>query len=86
MHERAFSLSCRSTQCRDNFLAEGCVMALSLMFYGPSAFLSVDDYVVIGQTWPASVSTRNMDHWAQVGPRGGVNVRVCSGRGKVGYT
>lgn len=59
-------------------------MSLSLMFYGPSAFLSIDDYTVIGQTWPASVSTRNMDHWAQVGIGGGVNVRVCCRRGKGG--
>jgi hypothetical protein len=64
---RQFSVCLYSTQCRDNFLAEGCVMSLALMFYGPSAFLSIDDYVIIGQTWPASVATRNMDHWAQVG-------------------
>lgn len=56
---------CRS-DCRDWFLSEGCVMGISLMLFGPSSFISIDDYSVIAQTWPASVSTRNMDHWAQV--------------------
>jgi hypothetical protein len=36
------------------------------VFCRPSSYTTIDDYTVIAQTWPATVSTRNMGHWAQV--------------------
>jgi hypothetical protein len=33
---------------------------------GPSAFISPGDNPIIFQTWPASVSGRNMAQWAQM--------------------
>eukprot|EP00879_Flechtneria_rotunda_P024438 GHRR01025908.1.p1 GENE.GHRR01025908.1~~GHRR01025908.1.p1 ORF type:complete len:203 (-),score=36.74 GHRR01025908.1:1176-1784(-) len=51
--------------CRENVWSEMCVSTLNAMFYGPSAFIAPDDFVVIGQTWPATVSARNVQHWAQ---------------------
>jgi hypothetical protein len=34
---------------------------------GPSIFITPDDYVSIATTWPSSVGSRNLVHWAQVG-------------------
>lgn len=53
-------------QCREYWWSEGCVAALNYMFYGPSSFISADDWTVILQTWPASVSSRNLNHWGQM--------------------
>ncbi|WIA20838.1 hypothetical protein OEZ85_005189 [Tetradesmus obliquus] len=52
--------------CTEYIWSELCMSTLNIMFYGPSAFISPDDNPVIFQTWPASVSGRNMAHWAQM--------------------
>jgi hypothetical protein len=36
------------------------------MFYGPSSAISVDDTWLILNTWPATVASRTITHWAQV--------------------
>jgi hypothetical protein len=43
-----------------------CAAAVSLIFFGPSQFITPDDYVAISRTWPSSVASRNLVHWAQV--------------------
>jgi pimeloyl-ACP methyl ester carboxylesterase len=52
--------------CQDYRWAELCGSSLNYMFYGPSIFITPDDFQVILKTWPASVSARNMAHWAQM--------------------
>eukprot|EP00775_Hariotina_reticulata_P011744 gene11744-11889_t len=42
-----------------------CAAAVSLVFFGPSQFITPDDYAVISRTWPSSVGSRNLVHWAQ---------------------
>lgn len=37
---------------------------------GPSIFITPDDYLFIARTWPSSVGSRNLVHWAQVRARG----------------
>eukprot|EP00879_Flechtneria_rotunda_P000554 GHRR01000660.1.p1 GENE.GHRR01000660.1~~GHRR01000660.1.p1 ORF type:complete len:576 (+),score=135.60 GHRR01000660.1:200-1927(+) len=46
-------------------LDEVCTAALSLIFFGPSLFITPDDYISIATTWPSSVGSRNLVHWAQ---------------------
>lgn len=55
------------TQCVDNYWSEYCVNQLTTVFYGPSIFTPPDDYLVIGQTWPCAVTSRNVLHLVQVG-------------------
>lgn len=52
--------------CRDYRWSELCATSLNYIFYGPSKYITPDDFQVILQTWPASVSSRNMAHWAQM--------------------
>jgi hypothetical protein len=52
--------------CREYYNSELCIAALNLIFYGPSMFITPDETAVIFQTWPASVSMRNVGHWAQM--------------------
>lgn len=54
-------------QCDSWFFSEFCSMAVWHMFYGPSDQVTVDDRAIIRNTWPATVATRNIAHWAQVG-------------------
>jgi hypothetical protein len=56
-----------SPQCKENLFAETCAAGLNYLFYGPSVYISIDDFVVITQTWPANVASRNLGHFAQVG-------------------
>ncbi|WIA08209.1 hypothetical protein OEZ85_007658 [Tetradesmus obliquus] len=53
------------TLCISWPLDEVCAAALSFIFYGPSIFITPDDYVSIATTWPSSVGSRNLVHWAQ---------------------
>jgi hypothetical protein len=43
-----------------------CTAALAYLFYGPSKFITAEDFAAISRTWPAGVGTRNLEHWAQV--------------------
>jgi hypothetical protein len=52
--------------CRNNFNSELCIATLNVMFYGPSMFITPDETALIFETWPASVSMRNVGHWAQM--------------------
>ncbi|WIA37407.1 hypothetical protein OEZ86_014332 [Tetradesmus obliquus] len=52
--------------CRDYYNSELCTAALNLIFFGPSMFITPDETAVIFKTWPASVSMRNVGHWAQM--------------------
>eukprot|EP00878_Enallax_costatus_P000288 GHUV01000360.1.p2 GENE.GHUV01000360.1~~GHUV01000360.1.p2 ORF type:complete len:224 (+),score=18.01 GHUV01000360.1:2065-2736(+) len=52
--------------CWDYKWSDLCASTLNQMFYGPSMFVTPDDFQVILQTWPASVSARNIMHWAQM--------------------
>ncbi|WIA20837.1 hypothetical protein OEZ85_005188 [Tetradesmus obliquus] len=52
--------------CRDYAWSELCMSALNTAFFGPSMFITPDDNPIIFQTWPASVSGRNMAHWSQM--------------------
>lgn len=45
---------------------EDCARILAYTFYGASMFITPDDYFTISTGWPSSVSTRNLEHWAQV--------------------
>lgn len=49
--------------CRQNFWSEQCASLLNAN--GPG-FVPIDDFAVILQTWPASVSARNLKHWGQM--------------------
>lgn len=55
-----------------------CCMLCTCVWHcsGPSSFISSDDWAVILQTWPASVSNRNLEHWGQV--RGHCNDWQCA--------
>lgn len=55
-----------ATLCPNWILDEVCAAALGFIFYGPSIFITPDDYLTIATTWPSSVGTRNLVHWAQV--------------------
>eukprot|EP00877_Chromochloris_zofingiensis_P014376 jgi/Chrzof1/9192/Cz03g39100.t1 len=44
---------------------EDCARILAYTFYGASMFITPDDYFTISTGWPSSVSTRNLEHWAQ---------------------
>lgn len=52
--------------CQNYTWAELCGSTLNYMFYGPSIYVTPDDFQVILKTWPASVSARNIAHWAQM--------------------
>lgn len=52
--------------CRDYYNSEFCTAVLNLIFFGPSMFVTPDETAVIFKTWPASVSMRNVGHWAQM--------------------
>ncbi|KAI8465183.1 MAG: Alpha/Beta hydrolase protein [Monoraphidium minutum] len=45
---------------------EICAALVSFFFFGPSQYITPDDYLVIWRTWPSGVSTRNLQHWAQM--------------------
>lgn len=45
---------------------EICAALVSFLFFGPSQFIAPDDYLVIWRTWPSGVSSRNLQHWAQM--------------------
>ncbi|KAI8477467.1 MAG: Alpha/Beta hydrolase protein [Monoraphidium minutum] len=43
-----------------------CFDLVNFMFYGPSIYVSSDDFKRCAATWPAGVSTRNLIHWSQM--------------------
>lgn len=45
---------------------ELCAAAISFFTFGPSIFITPDDYITIATTWPSGVGIRNFNHWAQV--------------------
>lgn len=53
-------------QFNRSWWADGFASALWLTFYGPSWRIPPDDQVVISNTWPATVTSRDITHWAQV--------------------
>lgn len=53
-------------ECSDYPLTEACVVFITIAFFGPSTMIPPDDYSVIFATWPASVTSRNVIHMAQV--------------------
>eukprot|EP00878_Enallax_costatus_P034540 GHUV01038302.1.p1 GENE.GHUV01038302.1~~GHUV01038302.1.p1 ORF type:complete len:290 (+),score=48.85 GHUV01038302.1:665-1534(+) len=54
------------TLCHSWILDEVCAAALGFIFYGPSIFITPDDYLSIATTWPSSVGSRNLVHWGQM--------------------
>jgi hypothetical protein len=40
--------------------------ALNNLLFGASTLIKPEDFERILQTWPASVSTRNLHHWADM--------------------
>lgn len=52
--------------CESYKWAELCAASLNQIFYGPSIFVTPDDFQIILRTWPASVSARNLAHWSQM--------------------
>jgi hypothetical protein len=58
-----------------------CTMLLNAMFYGPSQFMPTDDFWLVATTWPASVTSRNLEHWSQVKGRGRGGVYRAKERG-----
>lgn len=53
-------------QCQGSQAGAFCMAAISNLLFGPSKFIRPIDFALILQTWPASVSTRNLHHWAQM--------------------
>jgi hypothetical protein len=45
---------------------EWCMQQMNGMFYGPSVNVPTADFILISRTWPSSVASRNLEHWAQV--------------------
>lgn len=43
-----------------------CAGAIWQAFYGPSDRVAMDDWVIIFNTWPATVASRVISHWAQM--------------------
>jgi len=43
-----------------------CFDLINFMFYGPSKYVSYDDFMRVSATWPATVATRNLAHWSQM--------------------
>lgn len=52
--------------CQGDQAGAFCMSALSNLLFGPSQHIKPGDFEHILQTWPASVSTRNLHHWAQM--------------------
>lgn len=45
---------------------EWCMQQMNGMFYGPSVNVPTADFILIARTWPSTVASRNLEHWAQV--------------------
>jgi hypothetical protein len=45
---------------------EWCMQQMNGMFYGPSVNVPTADFILISRTWPSTVASRNLEHWAQV--------------------
>jgi hypothetical protein len=56
--------------CMSYPMNPACTIALNALFYGPSEFMPTDDFWLIATTWPSSVTTRNLEQWAQVRAQG----------------
>lgn len=53
-------------QCAGATAGAECMSALNNLLFGPSSLIKPEDFELILQTWPASVSTRNLHHWASM--------------------
>ena len=62
-------------QCEGATAGATCMSALNNLLFGPSSLIKPEDFELILQTWPASVSTRNLHHWASMFRTGELSFR-----------
>ncbi|WIA28628.1 hypothetical protein OEZ86_011165 [Tetradesmus obliquus] len=57
---------------------EWCMQQMNGMFYGPSVNVPTADFILIARTWPSTVASRNLEHWAQMATDGKLRLQKYS--------